>query len=84
MFGEGSRWFRTSCVCGQGCAPAWALLAGYAEPAGLVFHERGLAWGVHLVRSGVMQSGVSFANAVAIVEQAATNALDATSAAPKL
>lgn len=83
-FGEGARWFRLSCVCGQGCGDGWALFAGYAEPTGLVVRERGIAWAAHVLRSGVTHSEVSFANAVAIVEQAATNALDATSAALKL
>lgn len=68
---EGARWFRLSCVCGQGCGEGWALFAGYAEPAGLVVRERGVAWGAHILRTQVTLSDLSFENAVATVEQSA-------------
>lgn len=68
---EGARWFRLSCVCGRGCGEGWALFAGYAEPVGLVMREQGSAWAAHVMRTEATHSGVTFENAVAVVEQAA-------------
>jgi hypothetical protein len=75
MNAEGERWFRVH-------AEAWVYFPRRGLLDGMVFH-RGpdLGWCTHLSSLETGQTNLAFVDAVAIVEQAATNALDESSAA---
>jgi hypothetical protein len=75
-FDEGARWCRVH-------AEAWVFFPALGTFTGMAFH-RGpeLAWCAHC--AGMVHTGLGFVDAVAIVEQAALNDLDATTDALKL
>lgn len=81
-FGEGARW--AAVETGEGDR-VWILFAGRRYLAGMVFHGGpSLEWCGHTLRPAMMHTGRAFADAVRIVEQAASNTLDERPAALKL
>ena len=82
---EGARWFRAACRCDGDCGFVWVLFpSSAAAPAGMVFRRSDVGWCAHTPGTVQEHTRLGFVDAVAIVEQAATNALDATSPALKL
>lgn len=81
-FDEGARWALVDTTEGD---RVWILFAGRFELAGMVFHGGPVfEWCAHTLRPAMMHTGVAFTDGVCIVEQAASNTLDARAAALKL
>lgn len=76
---EGARWVRTLCT---DCGIVWVLFpAGGVVPSGMAFHRPDIGWCAHVRGIDSVRTGIAFVDAIAIVEQAATNALDESTAA---
>jgi hypothetical protein len=79
-FGEGARWQSIVTVGRRGTI--WVLLPRCGDVAGLVWFNPAFNWCAEC--AGMAHTGLTFVDAVGVVERAATNVLDEAALALKL